>query len=248
MDNADTRRGKRTVHVNAGVNTAILVGDQMMALAYDCLEKCSENHLRSGLQIFNEGVKQVCDGQALDESLSKHESATMPAYIDMISKKTGALIMAAGKLGVLFGGGSEKEIASIGEFGLNLGIAFQILDDLLDLEGDAKRFGKPRGLDIMEKKKSFLFTKAQQFLNDGVFETRVAKLQIVNEVYRNNSASEADVSTVRNIYREAGVFEAAKVEVAEYTERALSCLAVLKDSDRKEALVDLANSLVKRKF
>ena len=87
MDNARTRRGEATVHVNSGINTAILVGDLMMALAYDCLEKCSRDRLRRGLQIFNESVKEVCDGQALDESLSKCDGATMDSYIDMISKK-----------------------------------------------------------------------------------------------------------------------------------------------------------------
>jgi len=157
MDNADTRRGKKTVHVNAGINTAILVGDLMMALAYDCLEKCSKDRLHRGLRIFDEGVKRVCDGQALDESLSKNGSATMDRYIDMISKKTGALLTAAGSLGALFGGGTEEDIESLGAFGLNLGIAFQILDDLLDLEGDSESIGKPLGLDIIEKKKSFLY-------------------------------------------------------------------------------------------
>ncbi len=241
MDNADTRRGKTTVHVNAGVNTAILVGDLMMALAYDCLEKCSGYHLRTGLQVFNESVKQVCDGQALDESLSKLEGTTMPAYIDMISKKTGALLMAAGKLGALLGGGTDKEVSALGDFGLNLGIAFQILDDMLDLEGDAERFGKPLGLDIIEKKKNFLFLKAQQLMNDKKFE-------LVDDVYKNSSITESEVVAVRDIYREAGIIEAAKKEVANFTQRALSSLKILKESDEKDALVELANSLVQRKF
>ncbi|MCL4509732.1 MAG: polyprenyl synthetase family protein [Bacteroidetes bacterium] len=241
MDNADTRRGKTTVHVTSGVNTAILVGDLMMALAYDCLEKCSKEHLREGLQIFNEGVKQVCDGQALDESLSKVDGATMPAYIDMISKKTGALLMAAGKLGGLLGGGTSKEIDLLGNFGLNIGIAFQILDDMLDLEGDVERFGKPRGLDIIEKKKNYLFLKAQQSLDEKRFE-------VVNAAYRKSSISETDVVSVRDTYRDGGIFNAAKNEVADYTVRALESLKMLKESDGKDALVELANSLVQRKF
>ncbi len=241
MDNADTRRGKTTVHVNAGVNTAILVGDLMMALAYDCLEKCSGKHLRTGLQIFNEGVKQVCDGQALDESLSKLDGATMTGYIDMISKKTGALLMAAGKLGALLGGGTEREISALGDFGLNLGIAFQILDDMLDLEGDAERFGKPRGLDIIEKKKNYLFLKAQQLMSEK-------KLELVNDVYKNSLITESEVVAVRDIYREAGITEAAKKEVADFTRRALSNLELMKDSDEKDAIVELANSLVQRRF
>ncbi|HUI31088.1 MAG TPA: polyprenyl synthetase family protein [Candidatus Acidoferrales bacterium] len=241
MDNADTRRGKATVHINAGVNTAILVGDLMMALAYDCLEKCGEKHLRAGLKIFNEGVEQVCDGQALDESLSKEDGATMKDYIEMISKKTGALLMTAGQLGALFGGGAEKEVIMLGDFGLNLGIAFQILDDTLDLEGDVDRFGKPLGLDIIEKKKNFLFLKAQQLMNAHEFES-------VSGVYRNSSVTEAEVVAVRDIYREAGVVEAARIEVTNYTNCALLSLKTLKESDGKDALVELANSLVQRKF
>ena len=241
MDNASTRRGKTTVHTNAGTNIAILVGDQMMALAYDCLEKCDGEHLRAGLQIFNEGVKDVCDGQALDESLSKLDGATMADYIEMITRKTGALMMAAGKLGALFGGGTRKEIVMLGDFGLNLGIAFQILDDMLDLEGDDERFGKPRGLDIIEKKKNFLYLKAQQLMDNKDFE-------LVNDIYRNSPTTEPEVFAVHSIYQKAGVIEAAKKEVAEYTDCALSSIKDLKESDEKGALVELANFLVRRKF
>jgi geranylgeranyl diphosphate synthase, type II len=241
MDNAGTRRGKTTVHVASGVNTAILVGDQMMALAYDCLEKCSGEHLREALRIFNEGVKQVCDGQALDESLSKLNGSSMQKYIDMISKKTGALLMAAGQLGSLLGGGTPEDVRLLGDFGLNIGIAFQILDDMLDLEGDAERFGKPRGLDIMEKKKNYMFLKAQQSLGGR-------EISVVNDAYRKASVNEDDVVAVRDIYRRGGVLDAAKEEVAEYTHEALSSLDVLKDSEGKDALVELANSLVQRKF
>jgi len=241
MDNADTRRGKATVHVNAGVNTAILVGDLMMALAYDCLEKCSKERLREGLKIFNEGVKKVCDGQALDESLSKGNGATMDRYIDMISRKTGALLMAAGSLGALFGGGTEEEVKSFGTFGLNLGIAFQILDDMLDLEGDCDRFGKPLGLDVVEKKKNFLFLKAEQMMDDQ-------KFYIVDRAYKKSFVNEVDVAVVRETYRECGIFEAAKKDVVDYTHRALSSLNAIKESDGKNALVELANSLVLRKF
>lgn len=241
MDNADTRRGKATVHVTSGVNTAILVGDQMMALAYDCLEKCSGDRLRGGLQIFNEGVKQVCDGQALDESLSRGKTSGMSDYIDMISKKTGALLMAAGKLGALLGGGSAAEIELLGNFGLNIGIAFQILDDILDLEGDAERFGKPRGLDIMEKKKNYLFLKAQQSLDEE-------GIAVVNAAYQKASVTESEVVAVRDIYRAGGVFDSARREVSEYTASALSNVESLRDSDGKDALVGLAESLVQRKF
>ncbi len=241
MDNAGTRRGKATVHVTSGVNTAILVGDQMMALAYDCLEKCRGERLRDSLRIFNEGVKQVCDGQALDESLSKCEGSSMPDYIDMISKKTGALLKAAGELGGLLGGGNREEVGLLGSFGLNLGIAFQILDDMLDLEGDADRFGKPKGLDIMEKKKNYLFLKAQQSL-DG------RRFAVVNAAYEKSSVTEDDVVAVRDAYRSGGIFDAAQGEVSDYTTKALSSLKSLKESRGKDALVELANSLVQRKF
>lgn len=241
MDNADTRRGKATVHVRSGVNTAILVGDQMMALAYDCLERCSGTHLREALRIFNKGVKEVCDGQALDESLSKSAASSMPGYIGMISKKTGALLMAAGKLGAVLGGGSETEVERLGSFGMNIGIAFQILDDMLDLEGDAERFGKPRGLDIMEKKKNYLYLKAQESLDDG-------RIGVVNAAYRKMSVTESEVTAVRDVYRSGGIVDAAQREVSEYTAKALANLEAFEESDGKDALVGLAKSLVQRKF
>ena len=241
MDNADKRRGKSTIQVNSGVNTAILVGDRMMAMAYDCLEKCREDRLKGGLQIFNQGVKEVCDGQALDENLSKGDDATMDRYLGMISKKTGSLLMAAGSLGALFGGGTEEQIKSFGVFGLNLGIAFQILDDMLDLEGDSERFGKPVGLDIIEKKKNFLYLKAQQLMDNG-------KFSVINGAYKKTSVTDVDVVAVKEMYREKGIFEAARREIVDYTGRALSSLESIKESDGKKALVELANSLMQRKF
>ena len=241
MDNANTRRGKSTVHMLSGVNTAILVGDQMMALAYDCLEKCCEDRLRDALRIFNEGVKQVCDGQALDESLSRSDGATMSKYLDMVSKKTGALLMAAGKLGALLGGGTDEEINLLGEFGLNIGIAFQILDDMLDLEGDTERFGKPLGLDIIEKKKNFLFLKAEQSMDR-------TKFQVVDNAYTSSQATKEDVISVRDVYRQCGIFDAARKEVADYTACALSKLETIRSSDGKSDLNRLANSLVQRTF
>jgi len=241
MDNADTRRGNATIHVNAGVNTAILVGDLMMALAYDCLERCCKEHLRRGLQIFNHGVKEVCDGQALDESLSKGDAATMERYIDMISKKTGSLLMAAGSLGALLGGGTVEVVKSLGIFGLNLGIAFQILDDMLDLAGDSERFGKPPGLDIIEKKKNFLFLKAQQMMDDNKFD-------VVRDIYKKSFVTGVDVDIAREAYREFGVFDATKKDVADYTRRALLSLNMVKESDGKNALIELANLLAQRRF
>lgn len=241
MDNADTRRGKTTVHIKSGVNTAILVGDQMMALAYDCLEKCSGDHLREALRIFNEGVKEVCDGQALDESLSKSAASSMPGYVDMISKKTGALLMAAGKLGAVLGGGPEDEVELLGSFGMNIGIAFQILDDMLDLEGDAERFGKPRGLDIMEKKKNYLYLKALESLDE-------TKIGVVKAAYQKMTVTETEVAAVRDVYRNGGIVDSAQREVSEYTARALANLETFKESDGKDALIGLAKSLVQRKF
>ena len=114
---------------------------------------------------------------------------------------------------------------------MNLGIAFQILDDTLDLEGDSDRFGKPVGLDIIEKKKNFLFLKAQQLINDH-------KFAIINNTYKKPLVTEGDVAAVRETYRECGIFEAAKKDVVDYTSRALSNLNMVKESDGKNALVE----------
>ncbi len=241
MDNADTRRGKTTVHVASGVNTAILVGDQMMALAYKNLEIGSGAHLHESLRIFNEGVKQVCDGQALDENLAKMKCPSMQDYIRMISLKTGALLKAAGEIGAVLGGGTEGDIVILGNFGLNIGIAFQILDDMLDLDGDTERFGKPRGLDIMEKKKNFLYVKGRQYMDSKKFE-------VVDTVYSAASVTEDDVTAVRDAYHKAGIFEEGKKEVEEYTGRALSNLEKLKNGEGKDALIDLAGSLIRRRY
>ncbi|MGC8594303.1 MAG: polyprenyl synthetase family protein [Candidatus Kryptoniota bacterium] len=241
MDNSETRRGKETVHVLFGQSVAILVGDIMMALAYDIMSGCSEDKLKSALRIFNKAVADVCNGQALDENHSKVDGATLARYEEMICKKTGALLKASGQLGALLGGGNEHQVEIFGKFGRNLGIAFQILDDILDIEGDQTKFGKPRGLDIVEKKKNYLYLKARELTERKVFD-------LIDAIYSKSKVSSDDIAFVSRVYEENGVIMAGHAEVENYTREAIDALSEIPESQAKEAIIELARLLVLRKF
>ena len=241
MDNSETRRGKATVHVLFGRSIAILVGDLMMSLAYDIISRCSEHKLKSALKIFNNAVAEVCNGQALDENHSKQDGASLASYEEMICKKTGALLKASGQLGALLGGGNDQQVEALGKFGQNLGIAFQILDDILDVEGDQTKFGKPKGLDIIEKKKNYLYLKARELTENKVFD-------LIDSVYSKSKVNSDDIELVSRLYAENGVIEAGRAEVEEYTRQAIDALSRIPDSQAKEAIIELARLLVLRKF
>lgn len=241
MDQAPIRRGRPTVHLKWGESGAILSGDAMLILAYRILHEGAAGYgdgkLSELLAVFNRAAMEVCQGQQLDmEFEACDRMVTREEYIEMIRLKTSVLLAAALEMGAVVGGASAAERKALYEFGVDLGLAFQIQDDLLDTYGDARTFGKTIGGDIAVGKKTFL---------------HITAMAIASAQQRETILSPGDISEklpkVRAVYDALGVREAAEQAIAEYFGKALSALREAHaDSGRLAVLEKYAYSLLKR--
>ena len=239
MDNADKRRGMLTLHKKYDDSTAILAGDGLLSVAYEYLLKDCNGKTKEVISAFTKGLIEVCEGQSLDKDFETTDNVTIDEYKLMIMKKTAAMFEMCCTVGALLGGGSPKEIKAVSLFGKNIGIAFQIQDDLLDISGDEKKFGKKVGGDLIEGKKTFLFIKALSKAKGN------DKKKLI-KVIKNNGIKPQKVNMYKHLYEKLGVIENAKAEIKFYTNRALRSLKALKKEDDKEIFSWLANSLIKR--
>ena len=148
MDKAPLRRGVETVHEKWDVNTAILSGDTMLVQSYELLSEVEDSNLREVLEVFNKAAREVCEGQQWDMDFENREDVTISDYLKMIEYKTSVLLAAALKIGAINGGASKEEAENMYQFGVNMGVAFQLKDDLLDAFGNPENFGKQVGGDI----------------------------------------------------------------------------------------------------
>jgi len=155
MDDDNFRRGNKTIHAKWDKNVALLCGDGLNALAYNSLLKSNEKHIKRITSIFSDGIVKVCEGQSLDKDFEVIEDVGMKEYIYMIKMKTGILMSISSEIGAILGGGSEKQISAFRLFGMNIGIAFQIQDDLLDIISNRKTLGKQPGSDLVKGKKTY---------------------------------------------------------------------------------------------
>jgi len=229
MDKAEVRRGRPTVHIKWNENTAILSGDQMLIEAYKLLGNVPGNKLAGVLRLFNKMATEVCEGQQLDVDYEQQEHVTIADYMKMIRLKTSVLLATALQIGAYIADGTEAEQQALYEYGINLGLAFQIQDDYLDCFGDPATFGKAIGGDIREGKKTWLWLSALQ--KKQHLQTLCGK----------------DVAKTLRVYEESGVKEAAEKEIARLTALAVDNLGVLKDSPAKVELIQLAEKLLNRK-
>jgi geranylgeranyl diphosphate synthase, type II len=165
MDNAPLRRGEPTVFKKWNKNIAILSGDVMLVEAYQLLSDCPSEYLSQVLSVFNQTAIQVCEGQQFDMNFETLSSVSIDDYLKMIELKTAVLLGCSLKIGALIGGGNKESTEHIYEFGKNLGIAFQLMDDVLDLYGDPKKVGKRVGGDVVANKKTYLLLKAQELVS-----------------------------------------------------------------------------------
>jgi len=239
MDNANKRRNLLTLHKKYDLNTAILTGDSLAAISIKYLLKDAEENTLEIFRTFTRGFIEVCEGQSLDAEFEERKNVTIKEYLKMIRKKTAALIEMSCKLGAIIGGGSKDEINSLANYGRNLGIAFQIQDDLLDISAEESKLGKKIGGDLLEGKKTFLLLKALEKA-----EGRLKKE--FQKVIDNKGIGENEVLKYKSFYRELNIFELSKKEISKYTKRALKSIDNIKDAEAKELLVWLANKLVSR--
>ena len=238
MDNADVRRGKPTVHRRWSSNTAILSGDTMLTLATQFIARTSNSAV---MDLFNKTAIEIYEGQQWDMDFEERNDVTVEEYINMIRLKTSVLLGCALKTGALLAEGAEVDCEAIYEAGVNMGLAFQLQDDLLDVWGDPETFGKEIGGDIMNNKKTFLLINAMQLAKgDDADELR----HWLHDPY---TTRDEKVPAVTALYERLGVRQMAQEAIADYNARAIKSFNHVKISDEdKQAFVDLANSLAGR--
>ena len=240
MDHSSVRRGKPTVHVQWNENTAILSGDQMMIEAYKLLERVPADKLPRTLRLFNEMATGVCEGQQLDVDFEHSREVSIDDYMTMIEKKTSVLIAYAMRIGGYIAGASEAQEKALYEYGLHIGLAFQIQDDILDVYGDPKTFGKAIGGDICCNKKTILLLTA---LERADAESKAELLQWMMTTDRDAEK----IKAVTELYDRLGVREEAETVMEEHTSLALAALDRLPQNAACDKLRVLAERLVTRK-
>ena len=238
MDNASLRRNQPTVHIKWNVNQAILSGDVMAFIANECFMHAGPESMQKVFRAYNKAAVEVCIGQQLDMDFEKATIVTQDNYLRMIELKTAVLIAASARIGALLGNAEEKESDLLYEFGRNLGMAFQIQDDLLDVYGDKEVFGKASGGDIVSNKKTILLVKA---LEKSSSETRKKLIGLFQETSPN---PEEKIRMVTEIYDQLGVKPITESLANDFINTALGYLEkVSVDPERKEELYQTAMSL-----
>ena len=242
MDKADMRRGRPTVHKKWDDNTAILSGDTMLVLAYEHLAKCDTKYLKPALDLFTETALEVSEGQQFDMEFETRNDVAEEEYIEMIRLKTSVLLACALKMGAVVAGASDTDANALYAFGEKVGLAFQLQDDLLDVYGDPKVFGKAIGGDITSNKKTFMLINAFNRADAG---TRA-------ELERWTTATEFDpaekIAAVTEIYNRLGIDKLAEQRIKEYFEQSRQHLDELSVSDdRKAVLREYTERMMNRK-
>jgi geranylgeranyl diphosphate synthase type II len=241
MDQAPIRRNLPTVHSKWNINQAILSGDVMAFIANECFLQAPPAVLTRVLKTYNRAAIEVCIGQQLDMDFEKASMVRHEEYLRMIELKTAALLAASARIGAIFGDAPEKDCEHLYEFGRNLGLAFQIQDDLLDAYGDSGVFGKTSGGDIMSNKKTFLLVKA--------LETASGKqLKVLQQQIQNKDADPAlKIKTIMEIYDSLNIKSITESLASEYIAKSLDHLEKAEaEYKRKSELTQLANSLLGR--
>ncbi|MBT8221361.1 MAG: polyprenyl synthetase family protein [Bacteroidia bacterium] len=244
MDAAPLRRGKTTVHERWDTNTAILSGDAMLIYGYKYLnQSCVASNCIEVNNLFTKTAIDVCEGQQMDMNFEKEESVSQDDYIKMIYKKTAALVEGAMRIGAVLGGASSQEVDAIGSFAQNLGISFQLQDDILDTFGNAHDVGKQPGGDIIQNKKTILYILAMSS-DDQVRKSRL--LEIFGSDLLDNQTK---VTQVIEIFEQLGIHEKAVALRDHYHQIAFEHLDQLRaGDDKKQPIVEFADSLLKRSF
>lgn len=238
MDKAPLRRGEDTVHVKWDENTAILSGDTMMVMAYQAIMKSPDRVLRPVMECFNQTAKEVCEGQQFDMDFESRDDVTVDEYLMMIALKTSVLLAAALKIGALIGGADEATAQRMYAFGKNIGLAFQLQDDLLDVFGDSAQVGKQPGGDIIANKKTFLMLMALANAGDRKEEL---------EALMSETDHAAKVEKVTALFKDLGIDAITQAEIDKYYEIGISSIeGISMDEHWKTQLLGLVTKLMGR--
>ena len=242
MDDAPLRRGQATVHEKWDINTGILSGDAMLILAYQYFEKYEPKIFRKLAKLFSKTALQVCEGQQWDVDFEIRDDVTIPDYLKMIEYKTAVLVAAAMKMGAIIAQTSKENAKLIYDFGLNLGLAFQLQDDYLDAFGDPETFGKQVGGDIIENKKTYLYLKAVEFSSKE-------EAQQLTHLFSIQPDDNSDkISSVKEIFNSSGASKATQDAIQEFTFKAFEIVEKMNiDNDKKSILRTFGENLMGRK-
>jgi len=241
MDHAPVRRNLPTVHSKWNLNQAVLSGDVMAFIANECFLQTPPQYLLKVFKVFNKAAIEVCVGQQLDIDFEKATIVSHEEYLRMIELKTAALLAASAKIGSIIGGADDKDSDLLYEFGRNLGLAFQIQDDLLDIYGDVKVFGKIMGGDIISNKKTFMLVKALE----------IASIEQAKQLHEQFALKEFDpeikVKKVVDLYDQLNIKNISERLATDYINTGFSLLEKIGViNERKTELVNIANSLIGR--
>ena len=243
MDNAPIRRGKVTVHEKWDQNVAILSGDVMLIEGYKLMMQVRNDILRQVLDIFNATAVGVCEGQQLDMTFETIDNITIAEYINMIRLKTAVVLGGALKIGALVGEADQKDADLLCEFGEQLGIAFQLQDDILDVYGNPDKFGKQVGGDIISNKKTYLLIKALELVKDE------QATELATWLAAKGFDNTQKVTAVTDLYNQVNVRQYAEDEMQAYAEKAFEALEKINlPEENKQYLRDFADGLLVREY
>lgn len=241
MDNATVRRGVETIHKKYGLNTAILSGDVLIIKAYEYLSKIDSNYLPKIFNLFNKTAVEVCEGQQMDINFETQNNVDMADYLKMITLKTSVLLAVSLQIGAILGGAGDQESEALYQYALNLGIAFQIQDDILDSFGEGAVVGKKIGGDILQNKKTLLTIR--------VIELEIAnqKMDFLNLISLDNLSDEEKINGVLKIFNHYEIKKFAESKREEYVKKSIDALDNLGlSNEKKQKLKNLVTLLVYR--
>lgn len=239
MDDAPLRRGKATVHEQWNNNIGILSGDVLFVEAYKQLARHETDVLPKLLSIFSRTAKEVCEGQQMDMDFESRSDVSIDEYIEMIRLKTSVLLGAALEMGAVIAKADSNDVAKIYEFGMNVGLAFQLQDDILDLYADPEKFGKQVGGDILSNKKTYLLIKAQELANSD-------QSKQLDDIL-NNETGQEKVDKARALFDELGVKKYAQKRMDNYYQKAQENMRQIGvPTENKSALLEVAEALMNR--
>ena len=244
MDNAEMRRGKPVVHKKWNPNAAILSGDAMLILSYQfMMQNCPAQYVKSVMEVFGQTALEVCEGQQWDMEFETRTDVTVEEYIEMIRLKTSVLLAGALKIGAILGGASEDDAQLLYDFGVRMGLAFQLQDDYLDVYGDPAVFGKKIGGDILCNKKTYMLITA---LEKADTQTR---RELLDWIAASNYVPSSKIEAVTAIYNKVGIGEICQQKIDQYYEEAKALLEKVSVEDAlKQNLMDFVLKLMNRKL
>lgn len=243
MDSSKIRRGNESVHIKWNVNQAILSGDAMQILAYKCLENYESKIQKKLIQIFNDTALKICEGQQLDIEFEKEKDLKFSDYIQMIQYKTAVLLGSSLKMGGIVNSASETDLDLLYDIGLNLGLAFQIQDDYLDLFGDEKLIGKKIGGDVIKRKKTVMYHVYKDISSSE-------DSHFLDQIYDDNKLEDlTKVEKITSLYKDKEVNIKTRKLSQEYSSKAISLIEKLNiKNDNKIGLIDICNKLLSRDY